>query len=360
MVAVERELRPQVAPTKRPTRSDIAVFFRSTATLVEAGVPLVRALDLTAAQTENPALRLATFQLADRVEKGASLSNSLRLSDCFSVLHCRMISVGEESGTLDRILGHLADHEEKSQRVELRLRSSLTYPAVVLGALLLMGLFGPAFVFEGIYEFIQSSGAAQSGLVKLVIWGSALLRSPWFILSLLLLGGLSVKAWKMALRRPGARELLMRTVLGIPYLSGFVKEIAVLRFTYALSVQLQAGCKIDQAATLAAEVSGNPLLQQRVTGAVGRLRAGATLRQSLESTGFFAPMYLNLTEVGEQAGATAKMLVKLTEYYEENIDATLDSFLALVEPVAIALVGLVTGVVVMIPMMSIVSVLETL
>jgi type II secretory pathway component PulF len=356
--AVRAAPRAAAAPGgRRPSASSVTVFYRSLATMVEAGVPLSRALDVLSSFEADLALQSILRALTDQVQAGSTVSAAMTQHPAaFAPIYVHMVRVGEQSGRLHAVLPRLAAHREKAQASGLRLKQALTYPVLVLLLCLLMVTLGPLYLLQGQVELLRSSGQTLPLLTRAFVAFSDLLRNPWAWLA----GGGALLAAAPVFSRcttPLQRYALLSRV---PGLRPLLDALLVSRFASTLSLAYRVGIPIGEALQLAGTATQNPVMAQRLPALQERLRDGATLAGSLEAAELFPAMFLQLVRAGEETGKVDDLVAWVAEFYELELETSIERFLTLIEPLLLLGMGILVAVVLLATMLPMVRLLETL
>lgn len=341
---------PPASPTPEPSdeRLDLArrvLLFRSLATIVGAGLTLHGGLNLLGQPGEEPQLEAVARGLARRVERGQPLSRAMRdFPESFGSFECNLIQVAEKSGRLHLVLDRLATRLEESHRVTMKVRGALVYPSLLLMACLALMVLAPPYLLAGQLEMLKNSGAEPPALTRMLMTFSDLVRSPFFLLGL---GGAAVGlGWlvRSLLRRPGPRLAASRRALRVPYLGPVLKLLASSRFARSLALQLESGVLLSEAMPLAAQASGQPVLEEEMKACVQALFDGAALGQALGRSTVFPRGFVPMVETGEASGRSAFTLAWLADFYDLELEAALGRFTAAFEPVMLVSMGMMVAV----------------
>lgn len=330
-------------PQKRAGREAVAVMLRSLATGLAAGIPVYRSLDMIAKGTPDRQVELACQQLQNHLLQGRRFSLAMRqLPHVFTPFQVGLVRVGENSGQLDEVLAELASYEEKARRLSLKFRSALTYPLLVSAFALALMLLSPPLVFRLLAPFLE--GQQEIPLVtKIYLAYCKVLCNP---LCWLLGAGLTVslsrrlrKCWADTRLRANFWARLLKT----PALGNLLRNFAMARFARAFGLQAAVGIGPLQALALAAEVSGDPVLQRDIEGAQKALVSGKTLVRSLQSTKYFSKSFLGILSAAEECGTIAEDFKRLADFYEMELDTATDAFASVLEPIVMMALGLMAG-----------------
>lgn len=350
--------RPQSAPTRplRPSPASVTIFYRSLATMIGAGLPLGRSLDVLCQHQTDPAMRGALEQVAGAVYSGTALSEALsRHPRAFGSLYVQMIRVGESSGCLHTVLPKLADHRERAQQTEMQLRQALSYPSLILVLCLVLLIFGPPYLLEGQFALIRASGQVPPWPTQLVMGLSTLVRNPLFLLALSGCLGMGLmwarrltaaRWWQAAARVPGLQRALVNLLLA--------------RFAGTLALAYRVGIPLHEAVALAGQSTQSPWLTDYLPQVHDRIRAGESLTHSLGCAPVFPPLFLQMLAAGEEAGKIDEMMSWVGQFYELELQSSLERFLALIEPILLLGMGLLVGFVLIATLLPMVNVLQAL
>ena len=353
--AATAEARPRLAARRlggmrlswprRVTRGAVAVFTREMHTLLEAGLPADRALQLIAEISTNPALAAAVTRLRARVRGGAALSEAMaEEGEVFGPFYRAMVRAGEAGGALDVTMESLAGYLERTGRLAASVRSALIYPAILVAAagvsvLILMTLVVPQFELL----FRETAGEIP-WITGLVLAVSRLVRGYGWILVLAGLAAWLGLRWRW--RRPAARAGRDRAVLRLPVVGHLLARIEVERLARSLATLLANGVALPAALELAGAAANNRVIADAVAVAVERVKQGERLAGVLEAAGGFPPLAVQFIRVGEESGRLESMLLKLADAYAQEVEVTLKRLVALLEPALILLIGVfVAGIV---------------
>lgn len=337
----------------------LAIFFRSLSTLFGCGMPLHRGLEVLGQNSEDPALARVSASLARSISSGTPLSVSMaRHPDTFSELHVHLIKVGEETGALQHILEMLSTHEEKRSGLTQKLKSELAYPAILFLFACLVLLLGPPFLFRGLLELSAALGVDPPFITRMLLFLSDALRSPSFVICALgVVGGL-VGFTRHQLRQKDKLAIVTEFALEIPTLGRSLRTLAISRFARCLSLQLSTQLNPLTSLRLAAGASGNVVLEKRMESAVRALEEGSTLTESLATTGFFPPAFLQFLRAGEETGTAPELAGRAADLYELEVEAAVSALVQLLEPLMMLGMGLLIGFVILGTMLPLVEAIK--
>ena len=327
--------------------SDLVLFTRQLSTMVSAGVPLLRSLNTMYDQVENPTLKEVIGDLIKDVEGGVSLAEAMQKHpDVFNDIFVNMIRAGEAAGIVDEILKRLATQTEKNASMRKKIKSASTYPIVLLTLTIgaFMGLM--IFIIPRIGEILKDLGGEDAKLpaiTQIMLDLSGFMTSFWYIV----LGGtfLIVFSLRRYIKTPAGRYQLHAFVLKVPILKTLVTKIAVARFTRTFAALIGAGVRVVEALRVTARAVGNDVYRKAIEQAAMEVVNGKQLSQAIEGNQLFPGIVPQMLAVGEETGQTDIVLVKVADFYDEEVDAIIDSLSSILEPVMIVIMGGMVGLV---------------
>jgi type IV pilus assembly protein PilC len=341
-------------PFKRIKLADLVVFSRQLATMINAGLPIVRALYVLSEQTQNPKLK--------DVEAGSSLSQVLeKQPEVFSRLYVEMVKAGEIGGILDGVLLRLADQLERDQDLRRKIRSAMTYPIVVLVFAILAASFMLIFIVPVFAGLFQDLGGTLPLPTRITMAISDILTSIFgvFVYAGMALAVVMFLRWK---KSENGRKVWGRAVLRIPAKIGdVVKKATLARFARTFATLSAAGVPILQAIEITATSSGNWVVEKALLKSKDAIREGIPIYKPLEEEPVFPPMVTRMIAVGEESGDIDGMLTKIAEFYESEVDAAVKALTSIIEPIMIVVVGGIVGAIVIsmyLPMFEIFNLIE--
>lgn len=361
-VSLKREIRiPGLSD--RVNLKDVALMSRQLATMVAAGLTLVRALGVLADQIESKPLREAMLQVRQDVEQGSALSTSLeRMPKIFPPLYISMVRAGEVGGELDAVLLKLSTTLEKQVELRQKVRSAMAYPTIVLCAVILIVTAMMIFIVP-IFKKLFSSLHGQLPLpTRIVISISDVLASPWLALVVAVVVT-AIVLFRRWIKTPGGREKWDRFKLRPPIFGPLTHKVALARFTSTFASLLSAGVPIIEALDIVAANSGNQIVADALVGAQAGVREGRSLSATLSQYSVMPIMVTQMVETGEEAGALDDMLDKVATFYDNEVKATVDSLTSILEPIIILFMGLCIGAIIIslyLPMFDYVKLVQNL
>ena len=348
-------------PFKRIKLADLVVFSRQLATMINAGLPIVRALYVLSEQTQNPKLKDVVAVRKD-VEAGSSLSQVLeKQPEVFSRLYVEMVKAGEIGGILDGVLLRLADQLERDQDLRRKIRSAMTYPIVVLVFAILAASFMLIFIVPVFAGLFQDLGGTLPLPTRITMAISDILTSIFgvFVYAGMALAVVMFLRWK---KSENGRKVWGRAVLRIPAKIGdVVKKATLARFARTFATLSAAGVPILQAIEITATSSGNWVVEKALLKSKDAIREGIPIYKPLEEEPVFPPMVTRMIAVGEESGDIDGMLTKIAEFYESEVDAAVKALTSIIEPLMVVVVGSIVGAIVIsmyLPMFEIFNLIE--
>ncbi len=320
---------------------DLSIFARQFSTMINAGLSLIRALNILAEQTENPKLAEIISEVRSEVEQGTPLSTAMGKHEQFPKLMVAMVKAGETGGLLDSVLLRVANTMETDLALRRKVKSAMTYPVVVL--FMAIGLSSAMIVFvvptfDGLFT---SLGGELPLPTQVLVTLSKLMRGFWYIF--LLLPILSWQAFKYARKQPSVRFFLDKTKLKVPVFGPLFHKVAISRFTRNFGSLLRAGVPILTALQIGADTVNNGVMSNAITDVANAVKEGESIASPLTKHEIFPPMTVQMIAVGEETGAIDEMLEKIADFYDAEIEATAEQLTALLEPVMIAVLGGIVG-----------------
>jgi len=327
--------------------SDLVIFTRQLSTMVSAGVPLVRALNTLQRQTENKAMEAVLDGVVRDVEAGASLGDAFaKYPDVFSDIYINMVRAGEAAGILDDILKRLATQVEKNATIRKKIKSAMTYPIVLL-VITVIAFFGlMLFVIPRIGSIIKdlSGGKADLPLVtKVMLAMSDFMVQRWYIVVAVLV--ITIFLLRRYLKTPVGKYTFHALILKAPILKNLVTKIAVARFARTFASLIGAGVSVLEALRVTGRAIGNEVYEKELARAADAVKNGQELSKAIEGSPLFPAIVSQMLAVGEETGQTDTVLVKVADFYEEEVDALIDSLSSIIEPVMIVIMGSMVGLI---------------
>ncbi|MBD3334130.1 MAG: type II secretion system F family protein [Candidatus Eisenbacteria bacterium] len=322
--------------------SDLAVFARQFATMIDAGLPLVQCLDILAKQTENRELGRVIGQVQREVESGNTLAEAMaHHSQAFDALFVNMVEAGEAGGILDTILDRLATYTEKAVALRRKIKSAMTYPAVVFSVAIGATVFMLLFIIPTFAKVFSEFGGTLPAPTRVVIGLSNFLQQFWWLLFGMI--AVVIFAIRRIYKTPGGRLRIDRLLLRMPIFGQLLVKASIARFTRTLGTMISSGVPILSALEITARTAGNSLVEKTILATRGSIREGETIAHPLKQSAIFPPMVVQMIAVGEETGALDDMLRKIADFYDEEVNTAVDTLTSIIEPVMICFMGVVVG-----------------
>ncbi|MDH0867620.1 type II secretion system F family protein [Mitsuaria sp. GD03876] len=324
-------------------QKDIAVFTRQLATMMRAGVPLLQAFDIVARGSPNPRLTKLLNDIRQDVETGTSLSSAFRKHPLhFDALYCNLVEAGEQGGILEALLDRLAIYQEKTVALKSKIKSALTYPIAVLIVAFVVTAVIMIFVIPAFKTVFKSFGADLPAPTLFVMAVSEIFVAYWWLIFGVIGGGLYFffQSWK---RSEKMQKFMDRLLLKIPVFGALLYKSAVARWTRTLATMFAAGVPLVEALDSVGGASGNAVFVEATEKIQRDVSTGASLTTSMQTTGVFPIMVLQMSSIGEESGALDHMLGKAADFYEEEVDDAVKALSSLMEPIIIVFLGTLIG-----------------
>ncbi len=324
---------------------DIALFCRQFATMTEAGLPMLTCLNILAEQTENSLLKEAAQDVYKSVQEGTSLSYSMRQHpNVFPDIMINMVESGEVGGVMEDILNRLAVHFEKEYRLREKVKSATIYPVVILTMAVAVVVFVLTFVLPSFLPLFAGMKAELPWPTRLLVAVSDFLINYWWLLLILVIIG--IIAFVMLRKNETVRLYSDGAMLHIPVVGVLMKKIAIARFSRTLSTLMRGGVPILTAMEAVKKTTGNLKMTEVLSASQTSLREGEDLSSRLAMSPLFPTMVVQMVAVGEQSGELDKMLEKVAEFYEGEVDDMVNRLGSLIEPILIVVLGVIVGFIV--------------
>ncbi|TLX60324.1 type II secretion system F family protein [Stutzerimonas nosocomialis] len=322
---------------------DIALFTRQMATMMKAGVPLLQSFDIIAEGFENPNMRKLVDDLKQEVAAGNSFAASLRKKpQYFDDLYCNLVDSGEQSGALETLLDRVATYKEKTEALKAKIKKAMNYPVAVILVALIVSAILLIKVVPQFQEVFANFGAELPAFTMMVIGLSEALQSWWWLVvgGALAFGFVFKEAHK---RSEKFRNWMDRFILKLPIVGEIIYKSAIARFARTLSTTFSAGVPLVDALDSVAGATGNVVFRNATMKVKADVSTGMQLNFSMRTTGTFPSMAIQMTAIGEESGALDEMLGKVATFYEDEVDNMVDGLTALMEPMIMAVLGVLVG-----------------
>ena len=328
---------------KKIESGDIALFSRQLATMLQAGIPMVQAFDIVGNGHEKPAMQKLILSIKSDVESGTTLHEALAKHPLyFDDLFVNLIEAGEHAGALETLLEKIATYKEKTEALKKKIKKAMFYPAAVIVVAIIVTIILLIFVIPQFESIFKDFGADLPTFTLMVIGLSKLVQSYGVVLALLI--GASVYSFVYLHKRSKPmRQNVDRLLLKAPVIGPILVKAAIARFARTLSTMFSAGVPLVEALTSVAGATGNIVYEQATLQIRDEVATGQRLQRCLENTGLFPNMVVQMITVGEESGSLDAMSAKVADFYEADVDAAVDAMSSLLEPLIMAVLGLLVG-----------------
>ena len=322
---------------------DIAIFSRQLATMLAAGIPLVQAFEIIGAGHEKPSMQKLVLDVKADVESGTSLHEALGKHPLyFDDLYVNLVEAGEQAGALETLLDKIATYKEKSEAIKKKVKKALFYPAAVLAVAVVVTLILLIFVIPQFESLFKGFGADLPAFTQMVINLSRFVQANGIYLALVS-GGAVYAFFYFRKRSRKMREFLDRMSLKVPIIGPILNKAAIARYARTLSTMFSAGVPLVEALDSVAGATGNIVYENAVLKMKDEVSTGQRLQRAMEGTGLFPNMVVQMIAVGEESGSLDTMSGKVATFYEEDVDNAVDSMSSLLEPMIMAILGVLVG-----------------
>ncbi len=342
----------QVKFVQKVKLKDLAVFCRQFYTMLNAGVPILTCLEILSEQIENEKLRKATRQVQEEVEKGGILSEAMKKHEkVYPNLLVSLVASGEASGNLDSIMLRMATHYEKENKINNKVSSAMVYPMVLSFVAVAAVVFILTYVMPTFMDIFSESGTELPWSTKLLLGMSEGIKNYWFILMIIVIS--IVMGLRIYLRTDQGKMMLSELKLKLPVIKELNQMIIVSRFTRTLSILISSGLPLISALEMVSQVAGNKVAENALIKVKDKVMIGENLYSSMKETNVFPTMLYSMIKIGEDTGSLDDILNKTADFYDEELENTIQKSVAMIEPILIVVMGLIIGFVVisiMLPM----------
>jgi type IV pilus assembly protein PilC len=326
---------------------DLVIFTRQLSTMISAGVPIASSLATLQTQAENKVFKKQLQTIVKDVESGISLADALgKFPTTFSAVYVNMVRAGEAGGILDDILKKLAQQQEKDAAIRAQVKSATTYPLVLLCITILAFFVLTIFVVPKIATLVTNLGGPGAKLppqTRLMLGVSSFIRHDWYIVGAVVIGGpILLNRWR---KTPKGKQKFDGILLRIPVIKVIVTKVAIARFARIFASLMGAGVSVLESLQVTAQALGNHVIEQELLNAAKEVKNGKQLSQPLSQSKYFPPIVSQMMAVGEETGKTDVILVKVADFYEEEVDAVVNSLSSILEPIMIVVMGGMVGLI---------------
>lgn len=322
---------------------ELAFICRQLSSMLTAGMSLVKSLDILYKEQASKKAKAVLLEVYEQVQKGSSLSQALNMqSGAFPEFFISMVAAGEASGSLDTVMGRLSDHYAKENRLNNKIKSATTYPIIlsIMALVVVIGLF--AFIMPTFMDMFENVELPM--LTRVMIAISDFVRGKWYVL--IIIAAAIFIAIRITLRTPSGRLFFDRSILSLPKVGKLITKVYTGRFARTLSSLYSSGISMVECLEKSASVLGNQYINKAFEEVIDSVKRGETISNSISKTNIFESMFCSILYVGEESGALDDILVKTSDYYEEESDSAITRLVGLLEPVLIIFLGALVGLVI--------------
>jgi type IV pilus assembly protein PilC len=327
------------------TTRDVVIFTRQFSTMVDAGLPLVQCLDILGKQSDNPTFGETILKVKGNIEIGNNLSESMKkFPHIWDSLYCNLVEAGEIGGILDVIFRRLAEYIEKAESLKKKVKAAMVYPGAILTVAFVVVAFLMVFVIPAFAEMFSGGGQELPGPTQIVMDVSSFFQNQWWVM--ILGGGTFLFVFKKVYATERGNIEIDRIALKLPVFGMLIRKVSVAKFTRTLGTLISSGVPLIEGLDICARTSGNKIVEIAVFKTIEAIKEGETIAAPLSREDVFPPMVIQMIDVGEASGSLDKMLSKIADFYDEEVDAAVDGLTALLEPMLMVFLGIIVGFIV--------------
>lgn len=323
--------------------ADIAFFSRQMATMMKSGVPIVTSLEIIGEGHKNPRMKKMIGAIRTDIEGGSSLSEAIsKFPVQFDELYRNLVRAGEGAGVLETVLDTIANYKENIEALKGKIKKAMFYPAMTVAVALIVSAILLIFVVPQFQAVFTSFGADLPAFTKMIIAASNFAISYWWLAAIVLVGGgiATVMAFK---RSVAFQHLVDRAILKVPVIGQIMHNSAIARFSRTLAVTFKAGVPLVEALDTISGATGSTVYEKAVLRIRDDVSVGYPVNMAMKQTNLFPHMVIQMTAIGEEAGALDTMLFKVAEYYEQEVNNAVDALASLIEPMIMVILGVLVG-----------------
>ncbi len=328
---------------KAITSADIAIFSRQLATMMSAGVPLVQSFDIVARGHENPRMQTMLLAIKNDIEGGNTLADSLsKFPLYFDDLFCNLVRAGEHAGILESLLHKIAAYKERTEALKAKIKKALTYPTAVLVIAFVVTAVLLIYVVPQFESLFTGFGAALPAFTQVVVDMSRFMQEWWWAV----FGAIGLTVYGLIQAKRRSREFnrkLDKVMLKLPIIGDIVNKAAIARYARTLSTMFAAGVPLVEAMESVAGATGNAVYEKAIFQIRDEVSTGRQLNACMRDVGLFPSMVVQMTAIGEEAGSLDDMLSKVADFYEQEVSNAVDNLSSLLEPMIMAILGVLVG-----------------
>lgn len=331
------------AAGKAVSAKDIAFFSRQIATMMKSGVPIVSALEIIGSGHKNPRMKKMVDSIRTDIEGGSSLYEAISKHPVqFDELYRNLVKAGEGAGVLETVLDTVANYKENIEALKGKIKKAMFYPIMVLAVAILVSGILLVWVVPQFEDVFKGFGADLPAFTKLIVGMSRFMVSYWWLILVITVGSVVgfIAAYK---RSPSLQHTMDRLILKVPVLGQLMHNSAIARFARTTAVTFKAGVPLVEALGIVAGATGNKVYEEAVLRMRGDVSVGFPVNMAMKQTNLFPHMVIQMTAIGEEAGALDAMLFKVAEYYEQEVNNAVDALSSLLEPIVMVVIGTIVG-----------------
>lgn len=345
---------------KRVKTKDLAVFCRQFSIVLEAGVPISVSLEVLRDQTTNQRLKGSISDVSDDIKKGISLSSAMKKhTDVFPEILVNMVESGEVSGQLDRVFVRMADTFEKEYKLNQKIKGAMVYPIIVLSVAVIVVIILMSFVVPSFADTLEGLGAKLPAITQVLLVISGFFKSFWWAIIGAIIG--LVVFLKSYSKSDAGKRFFGKLAISLPVLKNVMRNIVTARFTRTLGTLTASGVLLIQSMEIVQKVIGNKIIAEKLDEVTSEIKKGRGLTQPLTSMKYFPPMVISMVRIGEESGDLDFALGKCADFYDEEVDTSVQQLTAFIEPLIIIVLAVIVGFIVLsvlYPMLSIYQEME--
>jgi len=342
--SVKPKGKPLFGAAGKPVKTrDIAVFSRQIATMMASGVPMIQGFDIIASGQANVRMKNMLTDIKTEIEGGSTLHEALgKYPVQFDELYRNLVKAGESAGVLDTVLDTVATYKENIEALKGKIKKAMFYPAIVMAVALVVSAILLIFVVPQFEEVFKGFGAELPAFTQMIVNASRFMTSYWFIVLLWIAGTIAalIFAYK---RSPAFAHFLARAVLKLPVIGALLHQSAIARFSRTLAVTFRAGVPLVEALDSVAGATGSPVYGDAVKRIREDVAVGHQLQLAMRQANLFPNMVVQMVSIGEESGALDKMLFKIADFYEQEVNNAVDALSSLLEPFIMVIIGVLVG-----------------
>ena len=341
---IKKKSKPLLSPRlKKITPGDIAIFARQLATMLSAGIPLVQSFDIVGKGHENPSMQDMLLSVKADIEGGDTLAEALKKKPLyFDELFCNLVDAGEQAGVLETLLDKIATYKEKTESMKKKIKKALSYPIAVIAVAFIVTAILLLFVVPVFEDMFKSFGADLPAFTRMVVSMSQWLKEWWWIVLGILISVIYVFSY-FKKRSRAFNHFLDKTLLKLPIVGMIINKSAIARFARTLSTMSAAGVPLVDALQSVSGACGNIIYAEALLKMREEVATGQRLQVAMQRTNLFPHMVQQMVAIGEESGSMDKMLAKVADFFEEEVDNLVDNLSSLMEPIIMVILGILIG-----------------